>query len=214
MPLIPNSNVLSVSEIFWSFQGEGARAGHPSIFLRLNGCSLKCSYCDTKEAQGTGTFMELDAIMAGIESLKKKYPLSQVVITGGEPLEQDLAELVYALKKKKLFISIETNGLHFQELKPAADWWTAAPKDVTNYRIHSQLLKHANEIKLIVKKSLTIDVIKRIRQQVPGLPIFLQPNAHDQERYKNTFSLYCKCQEEGLKLVKPGLQLHRVYRVS
>ena len=209
MPELP---ILKINDIFWSFQGEGLRAGFPSIFLRLAGCSLKCPYCDTRDAWDRGRDMSVYDIMTEIGSHKKKYPQSQVVITGGEPLEQDLSELVDVLNKRNFFISIETNGLHFQEL--AIDWWTVSPKDAADYSIHEGLVKKIDEIKLVVNKNLTLDVIKRIRAIGEGVPIFLQPDGNDKDRYKHTFLLFQHCQEQGITDIRSGIQLHKVYSVK
>ena len=130
---------MKIKEIFWSLQGEGLRIGFPSVFLRMAGCNLKCPFCDTKGSWENGRDMAIHKIIKDIDKYRKKYPQSQVVITGGEPLEQDLSPLVDVLKKKNYFISIETNGLHFQEL--AIDWWTVSPKDVADYFIHQELVK-------------------------------------------------------------------------
>ena len=208
---MPELSILKINEISWSFQGEGLRTGFPSVFLRMAGCNLKCPFCDTKGSWENGRDMAIYKIIADIDKYRKKYPQSQVVITGGEPLEQDLSQLVDVLKKKNYFISIETNGLHFQEL--AIDWWTVSPKDGADYFIHKGLVKKIDEIKLIVNRNLTLDMIKRIREIVEGIPIFLQPNGYDKDRYKNTFFLFQRCQEEGIKDIRPGIQQHKVYNV-
>jgi 7-carboxy-7-deazaguanine synthase len=208
-------SILKINEIFWSFQGEGLRVGVPSIFLRLTGCSVQCPFCDTKDSWeiDAGVSLSIEEILPRIEKHRGKYPQSQVVITGGEPLEQDLSGITAALKKKNYFLTIETNGVHFQDLP--VDWWTVSPKDVTGYFIHRDLLKKANEIKLVVNKSLTMDVIKRVRSEVPvPVPIFLQPETHDNHRYTHTFSLFRQCQEENLENTRAGIQLHKVYKVK
>lgn len=208
-------SILKISEIFWSFQGEGLKVGAPSIFLRFAGCSVQCPYCDTLDSWEieAGASLSVKEILSEIEKHKKKYPQSQVVITGGEPLEQDLSEITAALKKKNNFLSIETNGLHFQDLP--IDWWTVSPKDVRDYFIHQDLVKRTDEIKLVVNKRLTIDVIKRTRSMVPvSVPIFLQPEANDKDRYINTFSLFQQCQEEKLENTRCGIQLHKIYNVK
>ena len=101
-------SILKINEIFWSFQGEGSRVGVPSIFLRFAGCSAQCPYCDSKDSWKIdgGASLSIKEILSEIEKYKKKYPQSQVVITGGEPLEQELSEITTALKKKKHFLSI------------------------------------------------------------------------------------------------------------
>lgn len=209
---MPELSILKVNEIFWSFQGEGLRAGFPSIFLRLAGCQLGCPYCDTKEAWKSGRWMPLSDIIEELRKQKKKYPASQVVITGGEPMEQDLGDLVEALKMKDFFVAIETNGLEYADLP--IDWWTVSPKDVADYDVHEKLTNRIDEIKLIVNNNLTIDVIKRIRDMGDHFPIFLQPDATDNYRYENTFYLFERSQEAGIKDVRPGIQLHKVYSVE
>ncbi len=97
---------LLVSEIFYSFQGEGPNIGKPAVFLRLSGCNLKCAWCDTKYALSGGKRMAEEAVFKQI----KKYPCERLVITGGEPLlQQD--NLTPLLKKLKGYsIEVETNG--------------------------------------------------------------------------------------------------------
>jgi len=100
--------ILDVSERFYSIQGESTRAGLPCLFIRLTGCNLRCSYCDssyTWEEPGTATTVE--ALLAWADG----YPEVMVEITGGEPL---LQEGVYALMEKFLEkgrkVLLETNG--------------------------------------------------------------------------------------------------------
>lgn len=205
-------SILKINEIFWSFQGEGLRAGIPSIFLRLAGCQLRCPYCDTREAWEGGVWMPLDDILAQIDLQKKKYPASQVVITGGEPLEQELETLVTGLKERDYFVTVETNGIEYYDLP--IDWWTVSPKDVSGYNIHDDLKGRIDEVKLIVNKNLTVDVVKQIRKIGHFFPIFLQPDSTDSRRYENTFYFFEQCQEKGIKDVRPGIQLHKVYRVK
>lgn len=208
---MPEQPILKINEIFWSFQGEGLRAGVPSIFLRLAGCSLKCPYCDTKYAWDRGRWTPLPEILDAIDKQKKKYPASQVVITGGEPLEQNLTDLITALKSRDYFIAIETNGVEYADL--AIDWWTVSPKDVSGYFINKGLIKRIDEIKLIVNENLTIEVIKKIRAIGDYFTIFLQPESNDNHKYENTFYLFEQCQLEGIANVRPGIQLHKVYKV-
>lgn len=209
---MPEPSTLKINEIFWSFQGEGMRAGIPSIFLRLAGCSLRCTYCDTIYAWENGSFMAIEFIISEIDSHKKKYPGSQVVITGGEPLEQDLSVMVETLKKKNYFVTVETNGCFFQDL--AIDWWTVSPKDVKNYFIHEKLFDRIAEVKLIVNKNLDPDVIKRIRAINETCPIYLQPDWYDRDKYNNTFLLYQQCLGQGINNIRPGIQLHKIYDVK
>ncbi len=203
---------LKINEIFWSFQGEGARTGIPSIFLRMGGCTVGCPYCDTKYAWRKGTVKPIEKITADIGRFRQKHPLSQVVLTGGEPLEQNLAAITRALKEQHYFLSVETSGSFYQPLP--IDWWTVSPKDVSDYNIHPGLIDYIDELKLVVNANLTLEVIRSIREQVKNVPIFLQPNSASPERYAETYSLFMKCQETELEDVRCGVQLHTIYEVE
>ena len=98
---------LRVNEIFYSIQGESVYSGRPCIFIRLTGCNLRCSYCDTLYAYEDGTEMRIDAIIKKVHSYK--CPL--VEITGGEPLIQPETPLLISnLLENGLEVMIETNG--------------------------------------------------------------------------------------------------------
>lgn len=206
---MPELSSLRISEIFWSFQGEGLRVGIPSIFLRLAGCGEACTYCDSKFALGSGTERSIGDIRDKLIQWRRKRPASQVVITGGEPLEQDLSDLVRRLKNDDFFLAIETNGRHFQDLD--LDWWTISPKDGHNFSINSLLLPRVSEVKLIVNDNLSVDIIRKIRNLGQDFPIFLQPQFYDPDKYEKAYRLYRKCQELGLPEIRIGFQLHTIY---
>ncbi|MBF0520082.1 MAG: radical SAM protein [Nitrospirae bacterium] len=98
---------LKVCEIFTSIQGESSYAGVPCVFVRLTGCNLRCSYCDTVYAYSGGYELTISEIIAEV----KKSGIKLVEITGGEPLLQDnSASLIDALIAEGFTILIETNG--------------------------------------------------------------------------------------------------------
>jgi 7-carboxy-7-deazaguanine synthase len=98
---------LRVNEIFESIQGESTYAGIPCIFVRLTGCNLRCSYCDTVYAYSEGAVMSLEEILNRV----KCYESGNVCITGGEPLlQENISKLINILKKNHFNIYIETNG--------------------------------------------------------------------------------------------------------
>ncbi len=98
---------LQVNEIFYSIQGESSYAGWPCAFVRLTGCNLRCSYCDTAYAYSEGACYSIGEIARQIASYKS--PL--VEITGGEPLIQDeTPALVGALLERGYTVLLETNG--------------------------------------------------------------------------------------------------------
>ena len=108
-----------ITEIFKSIQGEGTRAGLPCIFVRLTGCNLRCTWCDTAYAFHGGHKMSVSDVLERVEALNRladgspaRVPL--VELTGGEPL---LQEEIYSLAEKLLAagytVMIETSGERF-----------------------------------------------------------------------------------------------------
>lgn len=103
---------LKISEIFYSLQGEGARAGTPTIFIRLQGCKAKfaCAAmgikCDTEFESGKK--YSLDQLYNFI----KDIPSWEITWTGGEPTDQLTDEIVFYFKQKGYYQAIETSGLN------------------------------------------------------------------------------------------------------
>lgn len=112
------NKTLNISEIFYSIQGEGTRAGMPCVFVRLTGCNLRCKWCDTIYAQdiNSGQKMSFNEILEKIYS----YDCDFIEFTGGEPLMQEqVAELMNFIAQKKFTVAIETNGtFSTKELSP------------------------------------------------------------------------------------------------
>lgn len=154
--------MLKINEIFYSIQGEGGRTGHPSIFIRLSGCNLKCNFCDTNhEPFSLMTEPEIIKLISG-------YPCKWIVLTGGEPLIQDVSLLVSLLKNNGYSIAIETNGT--QSLNDLnLDWITVSPK---SSKIQPDFFKRIpNEIKYIVNEKSEIKLIDL------DCPVYLQPES-------------------------------------
>ncbi|MHB9097603.1 MAG: radical SAM protein [Syntrophales bacterium] len=98
---------LRVNEIFFSIQGESSHAGRPCAFIRLAGCNLRCSYCDTRYAYEEGSMLEISAIERQVSSFGSRL----VEITGGEPLLQaETPELIRTLLDRRFTVLLETNG--------------------------------------------------------------------------------------------------------
>jgi len=100
-------HTLRVSEIFASLQGESTRAGLPTVFVRLTGCPLRCTWCDTKYAFSGGENLGLETIFDDVAG----YALHYVCVTGGEPLAQAACPaLLAALCDAGHSVSLETSG--------------------------------------------------------------------------------------------------------
>jgi len=103
---------LNISEIFYSIQGEGSRAGLPCVFIRLQGCNLRCSWCDTPyalEIKQQEKLMSFGEIISEVEQYKCNF----IEFTGGEPLQQpDVIELINYFSSLGKIVAIETNGYY------------------------------------------------------------------------------------------------------
>jgi len=98
---------LRITEIFYSLQGEAARVGLPTVFVRLTGCPLRCTWCDTTYSFTGGEAATIDSVLAEVA----KYPARQVCVTGGEPLSQkECLPLLTALCDAGYDVSLETSG--------------------------------------------------------------------------------------------------------
>lgn len=107
---------LRITEIFRSLQGEGRHTGLPTCFVRLTGCPLRCSYCDTAYAFHGGERMDMEAVLQRVADAGVRH----VCVTGGEPLAQKQCRpLLTRLCDAGYAVSIETSGaIDFRGLDP------------------------------------------------------------------------------------------------
>ena len=103
-----SNNTLLINEIFYSIQGESLTAGEPTTFIRLAGCPLRCSYCDTSYAFKDGDELSFESIMSKISS----YNTSLITVTGGEPLAQKNCYIFLDLLSSKFSVSLETSNAY------------------------------------------------------------------------------------------------------
>lgn len=157
---------LNISELFYSIQGEGKKAGTPSFFIRTNYCNLRCQFaggnlCDTpytswnpEDSKNLGK-VTVEYILS---RYREFYP-SDVVITGGEPTLQraGLIELCSALKKldRKVFITLETNGTRYGEYVKFIDLVSISPKLTTSVPSNKKFKK------LHLKNRLNFNILKQ-----------------------------------------------------
>lgn len=133
---------LLVNEIFYSLQGEGARVGQPSIFIRLSKCNLRCSFCDTEFEWGEEKTME------EIEHEIDQFGCKWIVWTGGEPTLQLTEEVVAFFKNKDYWQAIETNGT--RKIPKGIDYITCSPKQ--HFEKIKELVSYSNELRFPIEK--------------------------------------------------------------
>nr|WP_113868114.1 7-carboxy-7-deazaguanine synthase QueE [Brenneria salicis]NMN90725.1 7-carboxy-7-deazaguanine synthase [Brenneria salicis ATCC 15712 = DSM 30166]RBP60185.1 7-carboxy-7-deazaguanine synthase [Brenneria salicis ATCC 15712 = DSM 30166]RLM30026.1 7-carboxy-7-deazaguanine synthase QueE [Brenneria salicis ATCC 15712 = DSM 30166] len=192
-----------INEVFQTLQGEGYFTGVPAVFVRLQGCPVGCSWCDTKhtwdkladretsldeiivktqesEAWGAASAEDILALMT-----RAGYTARHIVITGGEPCIHDLAPLTLLLEKHGFSCQIETSGTH--EVRCSAKTWvTVSPK--VNMRggmkVLDQALQRADEIKHPVGRARDIvaldELLARLHDDKPRI-VALQPISQKDE---------------------------------
>lgn len=211
-----DGTTLEVKEIFFTLQGEGTRALQPAVFIRLGGCNLSCSFCDT-EFEGFDE-QPLEDIIAEVENLSigaQRRRANLIVITGGEPLRQPIEPLCDRLIALGFTVQIETNGSLYRNLHENVEI-ICSPKIVKDgkYHIHKSLLPHITAFKYMFsetsqKFNVIYDVQGAQEVDISAVPIYIQPidegDAHKNAR--NTQLALDMCMREGYRL---SLQQHKM----
>jgi len=210
--MMPQPHTLKIFEIFPSIQGEGLRQGEATLFIRLSGCNLKCSFCDTKRAWQGGKEMSTPLILRTLKRLHKRFPAEWVCLTGGEPLLQDITDVTRNLKKQGFKIQVETNATIFRPLP--VDWYTISPKP-DEYFFQPEYKKLAKEVKIIVTRELLFETIEKLREQFPqATPIILQPQSNRKWSMDLGLKLLKKSIKHGLNNIRLSVQLHKIYGIK
>jgi 7-carboxy-7-deazaguanine synthase len=145
-----DSSALPVVETFHSLQGEGIHAGRSAFFIRLGGCSVGCSWCDTKQSWPKEVHPLLSLEALGQEAQQAATAgAAFVVITGGEPLEHSLSALCAALQPIGVPLHLETSGVG--KLTGAFDWITLSPKP--HRPPEPEVLTACDELKVVVHEA-------------------------------------------------------------
>lgn len=182
-----------VAEVFTSIQGEGAYTGTPAAFIRLHGCSVGCPWCDTayswKEPPHPVDFAALttaepeQALVASVDvtalvAWVREQGIEHIVLTGGEPLEQDLYPLLIALPD--VTVQVETSGTATipRATRILTDWLTVSPKfGMPGGRaVLPWVVEAADEIKMPVGRALDITRLEELLASIEHQPpVWLQP---------------------------------------
>jgi organic radical activating enzyme len=136
---------LPVMEEFYTLQGEGRHMGSAAYFVRIGGCDVGCSWCDTKESWDASLFPPIE--VAPIIDRIAATPAKTVVVTGGEPSRYPLDFFTDSLKAQGVTTMIETAGV--QQLTGIWDWICLSPKKYSPP--HHSVYPIANELKVIIQ---------------------------------------------------------------
>jgi len=216
-PLNHDGSTLEVKSIFPTLQGEGPYTGWPSVFVRLGGCNLACSFCDTNFED----YAEL-ALRDVVGQVKQKSLDEQgvrirtlVVITGGEPLRQNIEPLCEALLAEGFKVQIETNGTLWRELPKGVEI-VCSPKNTNGnyFPVRNDLLARVNAFKFIISaKNEQYNHVGEVGQKQYNTPVYVQPmDEYDEMRNKENLALALQlAAENGYRL---SLQTHKILGIE
>ena len=164
---------LPLVETFHSLQGEGLHAGRSAFFIRLGGCKVGCSWCDTKHSWPVHVHPErcVEDLAADARAAAAAGA-AFVVITGGEPLHHPLEPLTSAIRSQcALPIHLETSGV--DQLSGEHDWITLSPKRHKPPR--QELLSSCHELKVVVHEPADLLFADVVASQAPQAHWLVQP---------------------------------------
>ncbi len=160
--------LLRITEIFYSLQGETNTVGLPTVFIRLTGCPLRCTYCDTSYAFSGGEKQAISSIVDRVDQYKARY----VTVTGGEPLAQVAShELMTILLDKGYVLSLETSGaVDISLVDPRAvkvvDLKTPYSGEIDkNIYQNIDYLTEKDQVKFVIADNIDYEWCKSIMQQ-------------------------------------------------
>lgn len=192
---------IQVNEIFRSFQGESTLIGHPTLFIRLSGCNLRCSICDTKRALKNGSPIKTKELVKIIRSSSCKH----ICITGGEPLLQSkqLKKLVKQVLCMNKIISIETNGsipinLIDKKIKRVVDVKTPSTKENGSFLMSNigSLTKN-DELKFVISDKNDFDyAIQFINSYKIPCTVLFSPNLKNKQLAKKLIQWILKSNKD------------------
>ena len=190
VPPASTPGTLPVVELFHSIQGEGTRTGEPSTFLRLAGCNLRCSWCDTPyswTAEGVRAARQVP-----VDQLADEVTERAVVLTGGEPMlhRRRLPALLQALRDRGVdHVTVETNATIWEPaLARDVDLWSLSPKlpgsgEVADVEVIGQYLRNVRErvqLKFVVVDEGDLDamwdLLGRVDAELPPSGVLVQPD--------------------------------------
>jgi organic radical activating enzyme len=191
-------------EEFFSLQGEGYHSGKAAYFIRIGGCDVGCSWCDSRFSWNPDIHPMINADNI-IENVLKSGTDS-VVVTGGEPLMWNLDYLCNGLKEKNISTFIETSGAYSMSGK--WDWICLSPKK--NMPPLPEICKIADELKVIIQERSDFNWAEKYRNLVnENCRLFLQPEWSSFEKIIPEIVEYIK----AYPLWRVSLQMHKYMHI-
>jgi len=176
---------LPIMEEFYTLQGEGYQMGKAAYFVRIGGCDVGCTWCDTKESWDAKLFPPVD-VMPFVERVSQT-PAKTIVVTGGEPSRYPLDYFTSTLKKCGVSTMIETAGV--MPLTGTWDWVCLSPKKYTPP--HDSVYQMANELKVVIQTAADIEWAEKNAALVhEDCLLFLQPEWSKSEEIMETLTNY------------------------
>ncbi len=165
-----DETVIPLMEDFYTIQGEGYHTGKPAYFIRTAGCDVNCWWCDVKESWDEEKHPKVK--VGEVVERAKASGASFAVITGGEPLLQDLDPLTYRLKEEGLRTHIETSGS--SPLSGYLDWITLSPKRFKEPT--DEIFPYVDELKVVVLTNKDLEWAEKNAERCPeSTRLMLQP---------------------------------------
>ncbi len=192
---------LYVNEIFYSLQGEGGRMGEASVFIRLTGCNLRCSFCDTSFDDGKE--MNEEEIYEKITL----YPCKWIVWTGGEPTLQLKEQTLLFFNNKGYKQAIESNGTNC--IPSLLDYVVCSPKG--DFERIKEVNPIVDEIRLPVESGDEIPLLDVLPQ---AKYYFLSPVFHSDKQTTRNNIHYCVEQIKKDPHWRLSLQMHKLIGIE
>ncbi|MBK9290177.1 MAG: 7-carboxy-7-deazaguanine synthase QueE [Bacteroidetes bacterium] len=168
--LFEGGRKLPLMEEFYTIQGEGHNMGQAAYFIRIGGCDVGCSWCDTKASWNAEVFPPVSA--DAIAERAAEFPAKTVVVTGGEPSMYPLDYFTTKLKSLGIRTMVETSGAH--PLTGQWDWICLSPKKYFPPR--PEIYRKAHELKVVIQHQADLEWAERNAAQVhPACLLYLQP---------------------------------------
>ena len=191
-----------INEIFYSLQGEGARAGTPNVFIRFAGCDLACTFCDTEFE----SYVEMTAEEIMDKVMRLAPPERSVILSGGEPALQYDEDFHNALRGAGVtFIAIETNG-GTKLPRGHVDWVSCSPK-VAEHVVARNFPEGVDELRYVRHAGQGIP-----RPKASGTHLYLSPEFNGESLNRDSLKHCIKLIKENPEW-KLSVQQHKFWGV-